>query len=518
MPELYAQGFNLKHRDKSGSEVAILTALEAWTKPRWPKGVPWFALDEPRALRAPDGSIFRWEPFADGTRRLLEFTWRHSQAEAPDIQWSTRICFVVLPARTYISIRVSNTGPSFGQPNARPTTRPRLLLSLAEQFSLQVHGTSIQSDPVRLDESGFADFVRYELFDPRRRYPVAILSPTVENEYVISPQSYGREFVGIAKTYYAASAASTYALTSELGRKDLSCFHGAMRVYMPGLERDSDPARHPLVLPRRLSIKSERRRLAEVLTWLTVRTFDEEPFVAELRDERAMAVEDRRARMDLVLDEAKKRASDGADYGQLADLYATDNEQLRQTVEELREDLDEAQHKIRALQFALDQRVGVTEAGSDQALAFAPASVLDAVEEAQALFPDDLLILDSALDAAQDSPFKRPDQVAAALAGIAQVARRIREGGLGMPIKNALSELKLDYRTGISKTTPKKMRQQYIFSDGENDFVCEEHVCIGATTYDPADCLRIYLNIKERSNGKVVIGHVGRHLDGISTT
>lgn len=517
MPELYAQAYDLQPKNGRDPATAMSAALESWTRPRWPQGTPWFLLDEPKAMRSADGSIFRWEPFADGTRRLIEFTWRHPHSGNPAVQWSTRVAFAVLPHRIHASIRVANTGPSIGHPGALLTTRPRLLLNLAEQFTLRSGATSVSPQPIFLAEDDFASFVRYELFDPERPYPVALLSPTASDEYVVSPPSFGREFIGIAKTYCARSAASTYALTSELGKRDLSCFHGAMRLYMPGLHRDSDPRHHPLVLPRRLGTGAERLRVAQVLTFLTVNRFEEEPFLAELRDERAIFSEERRTGLVGQLTNAQNAARAGDDYRQLAELFEEQATQLQRELEGVREDLEEAQYKIAALQFALSQRESVGPAATSEPAFLPPADVGDAVEQAQALFADELLFLPTALETANASPYRNPGEVADALAALAKVARRLKKGGLGKKIADVFSEMNVDYGGGLSPSTPKKIRKQYVFRDGDREYACEEKIRVGGGSPDPANSLRIYFTTKERPHGRIVVGHVGRHLDVIST-
>lgn len=494
------------------------SALRAWTESRWPRGVDWFRLDEPRALKTPDGSIFRWEPFADGTRRLLEFTWRHPHASLPTIQWSTRVTFAVLPQRLYATICVGNTGPDLTDPGGLPTTRPRLLLMLCDRFEVRTRGVNLQLAPQAIGSDDFPSFVRYELFDPHRDYPVLLLTPTAEDKYVVSPEAFGREFVGIAKTYYARSASSTFVLTDELGRKDLSCFHGAMRLYMPGFSRESRPANHPLLLPRRLALPSERLRLAQVLTTVTVSSYAEEPFVAELRDERAVAQDTKRTALLSSLEGAKKEALDGNDFRQLAELYSQQNSQLLAEVDRLRDALEDANHKVTALQYALAQRTVEPAASDFSAVAFPPADVADAVEQADTLFPDDLLILPSALRSAEASPYRNPAEVAMALAELAKLAQALRSGSLGKKLQDYLSERGLDYGGGLSPTTSKKLRQQYRSADNDREYSWEEHIRIGGGSYDPADSLRIYFNSRERPNGRIVIGHVGRHLDVMSTS
>ena len=517
MPQLYAQAFELQARDGRDPAIAMSAALESWTHSRWPQGTPWFALDEPRAMRADDGSVFRWEPFADGTRRLLEFTWRHPHSGNPSIQWSTRVAFAILPHRTHASIRVANTGPSVGEPGALLTTRPRLLLSLCEQFNLRSGTTVVQPEPIILGEDDFQSFVRYELFDPDRRYPIAFLAPTRSDEYVVSPTAFGREFLGIAKTYCARSAASTFALTSELERRDLSCFHGALRLYMPGLHRDSDPRHHPLIVPRRLSTGQERLRIAQALTLLTVNGFEEAPFLAELRDERAIITHEGRTKLIGQLTVAQQAAKHSEDYRQLAELFEQQTVQLQHELDQLREDLEEAQHKVAALQFALSQREVTTVAAPSQASMLPPTDVAEAVEQAKELFEEDLCFLPSAFEAAEASPYRDPAEVAKALAALAEVARRLRKGALGKKMSDVFAEMKVDYGGGLSPTTPKKIRKQYVFRDGDQEYACEEKIRVGGGSADPTDSLRIYFTTKERPHGRIVVGHVGRHLDVIST-
>lgn len=274
----------------------------------------------------------------------------------------------------------------------------------------------------------------------------------------------------------------------------------------------------PLLLPRRLAVGNERLRLAQALSLLTVSGFEEETFIGELRDERAVNADERRMALIARLKATERAATDGADSHELAQLYAEQNAQLSREVEQLREDLDDSRHKVAALQFALAQAESASTDSPGESAPFAPTDVADAVEQAEALFPDDLLVLSSAKEAAEASPFRDPAAVADALAAIAAVARRAKSGGLGKKMREAFADLNMDYSGGLSPTTPKKLRKQYVFADEEREYVCEEHIRVGGGSYDPADTLRIYINTKDRPRGRVVIGHVGRHLDVISTT
>jgi hypothetical protein len=155
--------------------------------------------------------------------------------------------------------------------------------------------------------------------------------------------------------------------------------------------------------------------------------------------------------------------------------------------------------------------------GSSDAPFLPPADVGDAVEQAQALFADELLFLPSALETADASPYRNPSEVADALAALAEVARRLKKGPLGRKIVDVFKEMNVDYGGGLSPSTSKKIRKQYVFRDEDREYACEEKIRVGGGSPDPFDSLRIYFTTKDRSRGRIVVGHVGRHLDVLST-
>src|SRR5258705_461100 len=81
-----------------------------------------------------------------------------------------------------------------------------------------------------------------------------------------------------------------------------------------------------------------------------------------------------------------------------------------------------------------------------------------------------------------------------ALQSIAQVARDRRDGPLGQGLRDEFKARGLDYRGGISETSSRKIREQHLFAVAGREFCCEEHICLGGGTYDPAKCLRIYMS------------------------
>lgn len=512
MPDVYSTHLSLAPRAGEDPREVFLIALRQWLGTRWPADRAWLKLDEPMAVGAEDGSVFRWEPFAEHDSTLLEFTFRHPHELDASIHWSTQASFYSTTQGYQATLRVSNTGPEGSA--ALLTTRPKLVPILLEHFSLRSDGYACTGAGRTMNEISFPDFVRYELFDSSRQHPVILLTPAADGTYAISPAQIADEYLSLGELVVAATPASTFALTRELARRELSCFHGALRVYLPGFQQDADPYRHPLLTPTRLADAGTRLRLARFLALRKATSFKPDSRLYELRDKMAVREDARRKKLAAQLD--AMRQSD--DWKALAELYAVENKRLTDENAKLLEEVDEARSKVKGLQFALSERSKAREDSAEEEPEFQPVSVLEAVEYARELFPDYVRILPSALTTAESSPYSRPELVWGALRAIESIATRRRQGPLGKNLKDAFQELGLDYRAGIAGTTSRRLRGQYVFRDGDHEVPCEEHLCLGGGSYDPATCLRIYFSSERSDATEFIVGHVGRHLDGMSTT
>lgn len=139
--------------------------------------------------------------------------------------------------------------------------------------------------------------------------------------------------------------------------------------------------------------------------------------------------------------------------------------------------------------------------------------LVEIVREVSESHADALVLLDSAYDAAAESPYEDPERVRAILDAMARVARRRRDGALGTSLREAFADLGIDYRGAIARSTPERLRKQYRFTHPEGDLVeAEEHIVLG-NTYDPRRCLRIYFSSRVPNEPRFVIGHVGRHFE-----
>lgn len=147
------------------------------------------------------------------------------------------------------------------------------------------------------------------------------------------------------------------------------------------------------------------------------------------------------------------------------------------------------------------------------------ASTGDAVEAAKENFSN-LIVLDSAVAGARKSPFQRPQEIYDALKDFDEVARdwsrRRTETGSGGDILLDLKNRGWGRRVSahISDTTRTRYGDDYTFDYKGQKLLFEPHITLGAG--DANTCASIHFWL-DQASGKIVVGHVGRHLRNTKT-
>lgn len=474
--------------------------------------------------------------------------------------------------------------------------RPPWLDELVDQFTVGAWGSRLQARV--LDELAIEDFVRTTLLG-RRDYPVAVLAPRDDDTYVLHPDEVARELVGIAPLYVIDRHASTFRLTDTVGDKRLSCFFGALRIFMPGFTASDDPYDHPLLVQDRLvdpvmraaeigraaMYVAQRLEVPDPFGWeepepepapepevaidlsppsaplagapasnATAGPTDDAPSVVAVPP-RTSEVEgaqpespgpgvslptvDLRPLLELLSRNAAQLQSNAAQLQQVMDTQARvmgEIAQLSAEMERLRTLTNVRSAGTATLERQVSRLRDVVEArlppdltwtvpsesdrDADDALPLdeegGADELLAAVQSAAEAWPDELLVLPRALEAAADSPYEDAERVHAVLEAMAAVARRRMAGGLGVPLREAFREFGVDYRGGISDSTSGRLREQYRFVDPESPestvYDCVEHIALG-NSRDARYCLRIYFTSRAKAENRFVIGHIGRHFE-----
>lgn len=174
-----------------------------------------------------------------------------------------------------------------------------------------------------------------ELLSPERTLPWLVV--TEVKRQMVLPDLDARlahDLAGLANVVRLDEEAA-WALTDTLGRS-LSCYSGAVRIYWPHLATSDDPFRHPLWTAHRLFGASDRpdETLTRFRNQLRAR-FTRASALSVVRPREIDMIRANVARR--ALDDLKASAGSLADYKQLADSYAAENDNLRAANKELNE-------------------------------------------------------------------------------------------------------------------------------------------------------------------------------------
>ncbi|MBC8089630.1 MAG: hypothetical protein H7Z40_20395 [Phycisphaerae bacterium] len=519
-PRLALQFQLIPRSDSLDPEKALLSACASWLGLAHESLLNW---DLPSNHTLDGGRILRWAPFVEDGTALADLVLHEPDPVDRAIQWSSHLTFVKTPSVSGISrrlnVRIGTTGgtPHSVTPPVRP---PRLLSELDRDFLLVSNDGPLQKTPTQLEGSTLEAFVRYVLCDPARTMPVLLLTELPDGGYVIPPEAFGAEVFGLGASYVLRHA-DTFALSDAVGGHARSVFLGSARAYLPGFSLDSDPFQHPLVLARALALPGERRRLVQRLAEVSVeRQIPDDVTVETLRDARAAmygtgTYADEVEEEPETLDAVAGIEGDTTHLATMLKAYETSIRQVegelsrtRERLIEMRAQLGYERTTVRALRTnlaAMREGQPVTRPVND-----APESVLEAVERAQALYPDALEVLPTALKSAEESLF--PDAATAwrYMKTLGEVARKRRDRMLYKPLEEAFAEQDVEFVPGHYEPGVRRARDQYTFRAAEREVDCLDQLRRGE---NPATCLRVYFTSSE--DGGFIVGHVGRQLDSV---
>lgn len=519
MTEVFKKRFQFRGIKSEEASDFIARMLSLWVMEKNPK-VPELSGRLPARLVGEFGTIL-WRPFIDSKGWLHDFSWRQNGVRG--IQWHTSVCAYSKSGGHHLEIVVANNGPEITSPAAVLTGRPRLLLNLVEQVEIWGEDCPMDARPSRKTEGEIADFVRYDLLDQNRRFPIILLTSKRDGTFPreFDPAMIAKQCVGLAKVYFTQDEDSTWRLSSHLGGNQLSVFDGAARCYLPGFNRDANPLEHPLIFPGQFH-STAANRLWNWLAANTVQWHTVDAFIEDRRAERDIFESAERIRLQGENRKALHEAKDKDEYKKLAEEYADENSKHLETIELLNQELKDQKFELDALKEKVaffKSRISDLEntpKNKPDVIPFIPTSVSDVVNNAMAMYSDSIHFCPSALESAKDSPYEDPYRVSEIFNAMDEIAKESRKGGIGQGLKALFAVKRFEYKSGIGEATSKKLRQQYLKSDGERTYECYEHIRLGST-YDPKECLVVYF-VSELKNHRFVVGHVGRHMENMTTT
>ena len=344
-----------------------------------------------------------------------------------------------------------------------------------------------------------------------RRLPVLLVTPFANGgPSDLDAQGLAERLAGVAVVAKADSPETTRLLSDRLGQ--LGCYDGGVRVYWPGFRVSDDIRRHPLMLGSRIAALTPDRAARSIeRSIFSVAAFR---FVPDARIARIIVASEAAAR--------SERAQEAVQQGDTTwEQYALEvSEKLDATLAELA-GVKAENDNLRANQSVLfafaedDEADGGADGADGAAVTREPKSVAEAVDFA-AQDSANLDFLDSSRSSAKDSPFRRPEEVYEVLMimdrvagvwarnrGSSDLRQMLRDEGLGKRVSNF-----------ISRTAKGKWGDDYSFMYKGKSQLFEWHVTLGAGSADT--CASIHF-LPDEVEGKLVIGHVGKHLTNTSS-
>lgn len=473
---------------------------------------------------------------ADGNLRLCNLVWTRDDADASGSRWrlSLRLAADGDAVEADIEVRVieGDGGETPSEIAARP---PSLLEQLVEIFECSIGDELLQTTAKRIGGDESDAFVRDEILSESRRMPLLVVTGYRQGGSVVDADDLQRELIGLARVF-AYNHNTAFNVMRDLPQA-LWCYDGAVRLYAPGCSEDDLSQRHPYWLRWDIDRVKRDNRLWQMLRdecvnkaprqnqgrlYSRVEDRINKADRAKLEDKVA-ALEKSLPEMEgellnqaleiLTEDEAENDLDvvSAAKYGiavkvaralrNRGDRFALENGQLRQSVAQTEEELNQA------APIPVDTQ---DEARSD-AEESRFKSVYLVVQHANENL-DNLRFLPNAFRSARKSPFLNRDKLYETLEILNECGQARANDTLGMSVENWLGGRSVDYARFESEAVMKKYGEQRIFRDGRNDITMQEHIKLGGGgNRDPQEVMRIHF-IWSASEKMWLIGHAGCHL------
>lgn len=447
--------------------------------------------------RPPEGHLIDIRRFeADGVATELEWSFPGEHG----LIWRNLVRTAQISDRCAVEHRVElGSSEYFVSPAGYSVGAPAVVRIICQQEVL-VGEMHVRAVAYPLNEEGLDQFIDL-LEAEQRRLPIVLITPFANGEPGdIDASALAEHLAGVAIVTEAYSPATTRALSERIDR--LGCFDGGVRVYWPGFQKNDDLRRHPLIFGSRIALLGPDRaaRTVERLIF-SVASFR---FTPDARIGAIISKSEAAARAE--------RAQEAIGQGDATwEQYALEMSEKLDTALSNVETLTAENENLRVNQDVLFSYSEQTEEDEIQeAVAREPASVSEAVNYAIEDCPS-LFFLDASRSSAEASPFKRPGEIYEALSTMNKVADVWARNQGGGDLRQLLKDAGLGKRVSnfISQTSKGKWGDEYTFVHNGEAQLFSWHVTLGAGAADT--CASIHF-LPDQKLGKLVIGHVGRHL------
>ncbi len=480
------------------------------------------ALSSRATLDDEDGIVFPYHFCA----RLV-----HGQPGVPGRRWVTEVGFRQASDEATLDCSVLLRTDEVSAKVTTPiqVTRPRIVQQLIEHC--QPVGETPGLVVIRVTEQNAAAFA-YEIEREGRRHPIVQISCDRDGIYPVAPARMRSVVMGLAQVIDIPAEADTYEIQRILGRQ-YSVFGGAIRIVFPVRRTEAGSFCKTILLrPDQIRDVEESGATIEsdVLATITHQTnlphswrhiSSEMVGQAILRSQLQKAMEEARDSEELAAYESLlKEAAD-----QLENKDYVINE-LRLDLEDRDANLDQANSTIDGLKHALTGVAARSDNEADQAsetlkplrdtiraILKSEASLEQSLRLIAGLYPNRIIVLNSALESAKESDrggFKYGNKAFDLLLKFAEDYWSALSSGQGdQKARKTFGQKAFAAREASSLSNEGKRRRTFTYHGRE--FLMEKHLKHGVKD-SVAETLRIHFEWLADEK-KLVIGHCGKHLD-----
>lgn len=408
-------------------------------------------------------------------------------------------------------------------------TRPKLVQQLIE--NCRPVGQTPALSVKRLDENSATAFLR-EVERNERLYPIVLISCTRNGIYPVKPERLRTVLVGLADVVDVPIDVDTYDLQDVVGRRYIA-FGGAINIIFPERRGDREPFIETVMFrPEEIqAIQDDGKGIeSEILAAITHRT--NLPYSWRHISMETVSQAVLRGQL-LRMIERAKGSDESAEYVELLEVADKELRAKDEEVERLRNDLNAESNEVRKLQaditnlkYALSGRQTADESKNDElAIALAPLRIAisavlkgtpslgQSLDLVKALYGDRVVVLETAFESAEESDrsgFRHGSKAFELLTKLVTEYWEALADGKGDQQAKAVFGQNA-YSANETSVISKEGRRRRTFSYRGRDFLMEKHLKHGVKD-SLAETLRVHFEWLS-DEGKIVIGHCGKHLD-----
>ncbi len=393
----------------------VLSAYSSWIERHYRerRGLAAFNYDatsDAPVSDLPSGHTLVRDHFVSATGDVTRLVWAYPADTDEGLEWRNEIrigafgevCAVEhLILVSSVDYRIAPAHLALGSPS--------VIRQLCSDTAVRIGDMQVKATPYPLDVRAVGKFLEL-LQSPQRRLPIVFISPFADGDAnLLDATLLAQHLAGVGIVVSVEDTEATWDISDVIG-KTLSCFDGGVRIYWPGFSVRDDPRSHRLYLGARIeSAGPEAVARSIERTIFAIAAFR---FVPDSRFHEVIHATEQAERVQRV---EVQKASSGDDW----ENYALELDEKLSIANQTISDMRAENENLKANQQILFSSRIFGEAEPDIAAEdiASPVSAKGALD--QAANKKNLIILDSAFEAAENSPFQRPAEILAALEDLA---------------------------------------------------------------------------------------------------